>query len=106
MDDPLESEQAVSKKTAKTITSLMELVVRSGTGTAANLGTSIPVAGKTGTAEVGAVGDIQNHAWFICFAPSDEPEVAVAVVSEFGGTGGSVAAPIARGILQAVLPLV
>jgi cell division protein FtsI/penicillin-binding protein 2 len=106
MGDPIVREQAVSTRTAATVTDLMELVVQAGTGTAANLGSSIPVAGKTGTAEVGAVGDIQNHAWFICFAPSDKPKIAVAVVSEFGGTGGSVAAPIARGILQSVLPLV
>ena len=106
IDDPIEEEVAVSKRTAETVTDLMELVVQSGTGTAANLGSSIPVAGKTGTAEVGPVGDIQNHAWFVCFAPSDKPKIAVSVVSEFGGTGGSVAAPIARGILQAVLPLV
>ena len=106
MGDPLSKARAVTKKTAATITRLMQLVVQGGTGTAANLGSSIPVAGKTGTAEVGPVDDIQNHAWFICFAPADKPKVAVAVVSEFGGTGGSVAAPIARGILQAVLPLV
>ena len=106
MGDPLQKEAAVTPKTAKTMTELMRLVVQGGTGTAANLGSAIPVAGKTGTAEVGAVGDIQNHAWFICFAPADKPEVAVAVVSEFGGTGGSVAAPIARQILQAILPLV
>jgi cell division protein FtsI/penicillin-binding protein 2 len=104
--DPLEKEQAVSTRTAKTVNELMRLVVQGGTGTAANLGSAVPVAGKTGTAEVGAVGDIKNHAWFICFAPADKPEIAVAVVSEFGGTGGSVAAPIARQVLQAVLPLV
>lgn len=106
MGDPLEKQEAVSRKTAKTINQLMRLVVQGGTGTAANLGSAVPVAGKTGTAEVGLVGDIKNHAWFICFAPADKPKIAVAVVSEFGGTGGSVAAPIARGILQAVLPLV
>lgn len=104
--DPIERTRAVSEKTAATVTDLMELVVQGGTGTAANLGSSVPVAGKTGTAEVGAVGAIENHAWFVCFAPSDKPEIAVSVVSEFGGTGGSVAAPIARRILQAVLPLV
>lgn len=103
--DPLVKERAVSKKTAGTVTDLMRLVVTGGTGTAANLA-DVPVAGKTGTAEIGPVGDIQNHAWFICFAPADKPKIAVSVVSEFGGTGGTVAAPIARQILQAVLPLV
>ena len=104
MDDPEEGVEVMSPKSAATMTELMEAVVVGGTGTAANLGTPT-VAGKTGTAEVSVGGGIQNHAWFICFAPSDDPEVAVAVVSEFGGIGGEVAAPLARQILQAVLPL-
>ena len=104
LDDPTHGEKVMSRKTARTMTELMELVVRGGTGTAANLGTP-SVAGKTGTAEVNVGGGIQNHAWFICFVPSDDPEVAVAVVSELGGVGGEVAAPLARQILQAVLPL-
>ncbi|MDQ3986540.1 MAG: penicillin-binding transpeptidase domain-containing protein [Actinomycetota bacterium] len=104
LDAPTQSEEVMTRKSARTMTELMELVVRGGTGTAANLGTP-SVAGKTGTAEVNVGGGILNHAWFICFAPSDDPEVAVAVVSEFGGVGGEVAAPLARQILQAVLPL-
>lgn len=103
--DPPEGERAMSKKSARQMTTLMEAVVTGGTGTAANLGTP-SVAGKTGTAEVFVDGGIKNHAWFICFAPSDDPKVAVAVVSELGGVGGQVAAPLARQILQAVLPLV
>lgn len=102
--DPPEGVEVMSPRSAETMTDLMEAVVVGGTGTAANLGTPT-VAGKTGTAEVSVGGGIQNHAWFICFAPSDDPEVAVAVVSEFGGIGGEVAAPLARQILQAVLPL-
>lgn len=102
--DPVDGERAMSKKSARTMTTLMEMVVTGGTGTAANLGTP-SVAGKTGTAEVSIDGGIKNHAWFVCFAPSDDPEVAVAVVSELGGVGGQVAAPLARQILQAVLPL-
>jgi cell division protein FtsI/penicillin-binding protein 2 len=51
-----------------------------------------------------AAGEL-NHAWFICFAPSDDAKVAVAVVAELGGVGGVVAAPVARAILQNVLPL-
>ena len=105
MDDQATGERAMSKKSARQMTKLMELVVTGGTGVAANLGAPT-VAGKTGTAEVSVDGKIENHAWFICFAPSDDPEVAVAVVSEFGGVGGQVAAPLAREILQAVLPLV
>jgi penicillin-binding protein A len=104
MDDAPKGERAMSAKSAEKMTELMELVVVGGTGTAANLG-SPTVAGKTGTAEVSVDGGIKNHAWFICFVPSNKPKIAVAVVSEFGGVGGEVAAPLARQILQAVLPL-
>ena len=105
LGDKPSGERAMSPKAANTMTDLMELVVTGGTGTAANLG-SPTVAGKTGTAEVSIGGKIENHAWFICFVPSSDPKIAVAVVSELGGVGGQVAAPIARQILQAVLPLI
>jgi cell division protein FtsI/penicillin-binding protein 2 len=104
LDGEISMQRVVSRKTAATMTELMENVVKGGTGQRANLGTP-SVAGKTGTAEVDAAGEL-NHAWFICFAPSDDPKVAVAVVAELGGVGGEVAAPLARGILQSVLPLV
>jgi len=96
-------ERVVKKKTAATMVRLMENVVLGGTGTGASI-SGVSVAGKTGTAEVDVAGERRNHAWFICFAPSDAPEVAVAVVSEYGGIGGQVAAPLARGILVGVLP--
>ncbi|MQB00052.1 MAG: hypothetical protein GEU78_07120 [Actinobacteria bacterium] len=104
MGQQIAMERVVSPRTAATMTGLMENVVEGGTGQRANLG-SVGVAGKTGTAELDAAGEM-NHAWFICFAPSDDPKVAVAVVAELGGVGGVVAAPLARGILQSVLPLV
>lgn len=104
LSDKPSGKRAMSAQSARKMTDLMELVVVEGTGTAANLGNPT-VAGKTGTAEVSVGGEIKNHAWFICFAPSDDPKIAVAVVSEFGGVGGEVAAPLARQILQAVLPL-
>jgi peptidoglycan glycosyltransferase len=104
LDQEIALERVVSGKTAATMTELMENVVKGGTGQRANLG-SVSVAGKTGTAELDAAGTM-NHAWFICFAPSDDPEVAVAVVAELGGVGGEVAAPLAARILQSVLPLV
>jgi peptidoglycan glycosyltransferase len=87
------------------MTRLMELVVQGGTGTAANI-SGVTVAGKTGTAEVDVGGVRKNHAWFVCFAPATQPKVAVAVVVEYGGVGGVVAAPLARSILERVLPLV
>ncbi|MDQ3982476.1 MAG: penicillin-binding protein 2 [Actinomycetota bacterium] len=97
-------ERAVTKKTAATMTRLMEDVVEGGTGVAARI-PGVRVAGKTGTAEVDVSGKRMNHAWFIAFAPADDPKLAVAVVSELGGIGGQVAAPLARAILQATLPL-
>ena len=97
--------RAVKRASARQLTELMRRVVTGGTGTAANIA-GADVAGKTGTAEVTVDGEIMNHGWFICFAPASHPKVAVAVVSELGGVGGQVAAPLARGILQGVLPLV
>jgi penicillin-binding protein 2 len=66
-------------------------VVDTGTGRAARLA-GVPVAGKTGTAE-NVHGD--NHAWFMCYAPANAPEVALAVILENAGGGGAEAAPLA-----------
>ncbi|MDQ3916448.1 MAG: penicillin-binding transpeptidase domain-containing protein [Actinomycetota bacterium] len=96
--------RVVSRRTAATMTRLMEDVVAGGTGVAARI-PGVGVAGKTGTAEVDVAGKRRNHAWFVAFAPSGEPALAVAVVAELGGVGGQVAAPLARAILQATLPL-
>jgi peptidoglycan glycosyltransferase len=79
-----------------------------GTGTAAQI-PGVQVAGKTGTAET--TPGQRPHAWFIAFAPADHPRFAVAVLVEHGGqdgqnaevTGGRVAAPIAKQVLQALL---
>jgi peptidoglycan glycosyltransferase len=103
--EPRESRRVISKKVARTMSRLMEDVVEGGTGVGARIA-GVRVAGKTGTAEVDVGGQRLNHAWFISFAPAGDPKVAVAVVSEYGGVGGRVAAPIARSILAAVLPLV
>lgn len=97
--------RTVSRRTAATMNRLMQSVVQGGTGTAAS-SAGVAVAGKTGTAEVTVDGRIQNHAWFTAFAPASSPEVAVAVVVEFGGVGGKVAAPLAGSILRSVLPVV
>lgn len=71
------------------------------------------IAGKTGTAEFGEqdprdsdqAGARDSHAWFTCFAPADEPEVAVSVVIEAGGEGSSYAVPVADEILRAWMEL-
>ncbi len=67
-----------------------------GTGRAAHI-EGMHVAGKTGTAQ-NSHGD--DHAWFVAFAPSEEPEIVVVVLAENAGKGGEVAAPIARTVLQ------
>lgn len=105
MRAPKRGERVVARKTARTMTDLMEDVVGSGTGVAAQI-PGVRVAGKTGTAEVDVGGERRNHAWFVSFAPAGNPKVAVAVVAEYGGVGGQVAAPLARAILTRVLPLV
>ncbi|MBA2726366.1 MAG: penicillin-binding protein 2 [Actinobacteria bacterium] len=96
--------RAVSAKVAATMTTLMESVVEGGTGVNAQIA-GVRVAGKTGTAEVDVGGERKNHAWFVAFAPAGAPVLAVSVVSEYGGVGGQVAAPLARSIMQSVLPL-
>ncbi len=94
--------RAISPQTASELTAMMESVVTGGTGTAAQI-PGVRVAGKTGTAETGVAG--VNTAWFVCFAPADAPRYAVAVVLEnqLHKTGGEVAAPIAKTILESLL---
>lgn len=76
---------------------VMSEVVARGTGKAAAL-EDIPVAGKTGT---GQNPHGEDHAWFMCFAPADEPLVALAVIVENAGHGSTQAAPLARRWLEA-----
>jgi penicillin-binding protein A len=98
---PEELGRAMKPETARELTKMMELVVTSGTGTAAQI-PGVRVAGKTGTAETGR--SDRNTTWFVAFAPADKPRVAVAVALENQtSTGGRTAAPIARAIMQALL---
>ena len=92
----------IKPQTAAELTQMMELAVSGGTGTAAQI-PGIRVAGKTGTAEIGR-GNIHTT-WFAAFAPADAPKIAIAVVVENqnGGFGGTVAAPIARQVMEALL---
>jgi peptidoglycan glycosyltransferase len=96
----------MTSDTAAILRDAMISVVQSGTGTAARI-PGVTVAGKTGTAQVGS-SPPSSHAWFIAFAPAESPRVAVAVLVEgIPGisevTGGQLAAPIARQIIQTVL---
>jgi peptidoglycan glycosyltransferase len=79
---------------------MMVLVVKSGSGTRAAI-SGVTVAGKTGTAEAGK--SVQTHAWFIAFAPAENPRVAIAIILENAGVGGQLAAPAAKPVLQAAL---
>lgn len=88
--------RAVSESVAQTLQEWMKAVVTEGTGTAARA--SVGIAGKTGTAQNERAD--ADHAWFIGFAPAEEPNIAVCVLLEYAGrTGGDAAAPIARDIL-------
>jgi peptidoglycan glycosyltransferase len=101
-----EARRAMSVETAATVRDFMVQVVQRGTGTAAQI-PGVTVAGKTGTAQT--VEGEDPHAWFIAFAPAEQPRYAISVLVEHGGdvgseaTGGRVAAPIARDILQKLL---
>lgn len=102
--DQVVRRRAVSATAAKQVRAMMLHVVRSGTGTAAAI-PGVEVAGKTGTAELrpDSTDPKDADAWFVAFAPAQQPEVAVAVMLVGAGFGGSTAAPIARRILQAAL---
>jgi len=108
---------ALSENSATELTQMMRNVVTSGTGASAFRGFSIPTAGKTGTAQQPTCASDERaifgencgrlpHAWFIAFAPVGDPTIAVAVLVERGGgtnetaTGGRVAAPVARAVLE------
>lgn len=85
-----------SSQSASELKGMMTEVVRRGTGTNASI-RNVSVAGKTGTAENETD---KTHAWFVGFAPVENPKLAVAVMLEnSGSTGGSAAAPIARDII-------
>jgi penicillin-binding protein 2 len=94
------------------IRSGLESVVHGETGTARSLA-NLPVAGKTGTAQVARLQEgvdskdlaphLQHHAWFVGWAPLDDPSIVIAVIVEHGGGGGSIAAPTAGTIFAAAL---
>jgi len=85
----------------------MQDVVESGTGQIAKI-EGVIVCGKTGTAENNAIVDgklvkLKNHSVFVCFAPRDNPQIAVAVIVENAGFGSTYAAPIASLIMEKYL---
>jgi penicillin-binding protein 2 len=111
----IESRLTLKPETIKLVKEALGGVVNQpgGTGKASRL-KEVLVGGKTGTAQVvkmhegqyykkeqGLPYRFRDHAWFVAFAPLENPEVAVAVLVEHGGHGGSAAAPIARKVLEA-----
>jgi penicillin-binding protein A len=96
--------QVIKPRTAAELNQMMQLVVQGGTGTTAQI-PGVEVAGKTGTAELGPAYRNIYDAWFVCFAPANNPQVAIAVVVEKqpNGFGGSVSAPIAKAMLENLL---
>jgi peptidoglycan glycosyltransferase len=99
-------DRAMSSSAASMLTQMMVSVVEQGTGTPAQI-PGIDVAGKTGTAQRSS--SEAPYAWFVSFAPADNPQVAVAVIVEDAGverdaiSGSGLAAPIARAVMEAVV---
>ncbi len=105
VNKPSELYSVMDADVAEKVGQMMQTVVKEGTGKKASV-KGIEVAGKTGTAEneLSAKQKNKEHAWFIGYAPAEAPEIAVAVVLEYGGyTGGTVAAPIAGKMISEYL---
>jgi penicillin-binding protein A len=106
--DPSEYSQPISAEAAEQLTTAMEGVVSEGTGTNAAI-SGVAVAGKTGTAETPGNkacggGVDENQAWFIGFAPADDPQIAIAASVECTTQfGNDVAAPIFADVAEAIL---
>jgi penicillin-binding protein 2 len=108
----VQSRLGASPATLEAVRESLVGVVNDGTAKAARLA-HIQVAGKTGTAQVVAIDrdnpkkkqarSKEDHAWFVAYAPADDPQVAVAVLIEHGGHGGEDAAPLARRVIKAHL---
>jgi penicillin-binding protein A len=93
----------MSEETAATLTEMMTNVTQEGTASGLTVAGADEFAGKTGTAEVDVEGGI-NRGWFIGFAPTEDPQVAVAAVIErTSGFGGETAGPVATDVMAALL---
>lgn len=110
--------RVTTPKVAKQVAQMMDAVVKEGTGTAAQI-EGVAVAGKTGTAELRSTvapedgEDVPDHltddipdtdAWFVAYAPTAKPRVAIGVLFTEAGAGGDVAAPAEREVMVAALP--
>ena len=104
--------QPIERGDWSTVVNAMVDVIQKGTAHRISYGLPYSIAGKTGTAQVFTVAQnksyksmrltqsMRDHAWFIAFAPAEDPKIAVAVIAENAGHGGTVAAPIARAVMD------
>lgn len=102
----------LAKSTLAALQSSLAGVVSEEGGTAHRLRKlEIPIAGKTGTAQVvgaeagSGKGQHRDHAWFVAYAPVSSPEIVVSVIVEHGGHGGAAAAPIAGALIEKYMEL-
>ena len=95
---PVAETVKMKKEYMQVVSNGLKAVVASGTGGATRLG-NVEVAGKTGSAEAPPTGS-KTHAWFCCYAPADNPRIAICAFIEHGGHGGSAAAPVAKVVLE------
>jgi penicillin-binding protein 2 len=112
---PLETVQVASAEHWQIAIDGMLAVTEGGTASRSAAGAPYRIAGKTGTAQVFTVGQnekydektiderLRDHAWFVAFAPAEDPKIAVAVLVENGRSGSGTAAPIARRVMDAYL---
>jgi penicillin-binding protein 2 len=112
---PLQTVEVASPEQWQIAIDSMLAVMEGGTATRSAAGAPYRIAGKTGTAQVFTVGQnekydektiderLRDHAWFVAFAPAEDPKIAVAVLVENGRSGSGTAAPIARRIMDAYL---
>jgi penicillin-binding protein A len=105
--DPQEQSEVMKPETAATLNEMMQNVVNDGTA-AGVFSSSLQVAGKTGTAELGPRPGsdcaLPNQAWLIAFAPADDPQIAIAATIECTSSfGAEVAGPIASAVMESLL---
>ncbi|WP_084039050.1 penicillin-binding protein 2 [Demequina sp. NBRC 110053] len=105
--EPEVMRESMTRADSDDLTDMMVEVVNNGSGRGAQIA-GVEVAGKTGTAETGR--DTPPHAWFVSFAPADDPAIAIAVIIEesagqSGSTGGTIAAPVAKAVMEEALRL-
>jgi len=96
---PTVYKNAINRQTAQFLTTMMVNDVERGIGVKARI-KGMKVAGKTGTS---GSRNPNFHAWFICFFPAENPQIAMAILAENGGTGKDVAAPIAKKVIEGMM---